>query len=103
MLQWKAGAVHHLPNALSRPPHVSTPQPNVDKPFPDTFTSATRAVYVGPNGPVLEGVPLSDVGEEKEQNGSSTASLAALDSAFAPVIQLLPSTRANAGQPLYDM
>lgn len=60
-LEWKEGAQHVLPDALSRLPHSPHPQADVDESFPDDFTSSAASAFVGPRGPVLNGVRLADL------------------------------------------
>ena len=59
-LQWRPGANHQLPDALSRLPLSDEPGTDVDDSFPDD--SSTRITYRGPRRPVLDGVLLSELG-----------------------------------------
>ena len=59
-LEWREGRKHHLPDALSRLPRFDQPARDIDVSFPgDTPTALTCR---GPRGPVLDGIPLKDLG-----------------------------------------
>lgn len=58
---WKAGVEHALPDTLSRLPHSTEPQKDVDDSFPDVATSKAPSEYVVPQDPTLDGVPLVDL------------------------------------------
>ena len=62
-LQWRPGANHQLPDALSRLPLGDAPGTDIDDSFPDDYS--TRTTYRGPRGPVLEGVLLSELGADE--------------------------------------
>lgn len=61
VMVWKSGVEHVLPDTLSRLPHATEPQEDVDDSFPDDITSGAPSDYVGPRGPTLNGVPLADL------------------------------------------
>ncbi|CAB1097364.1 unnamed protein product [Ectocarpus sp. CCAP 1310/34] len=63
---WREGVHHVLPDALSRLPVASSPSVDIDDSFPDDFTSPDSATFVGPQGPVLDGVRLADLTTENE-------------------------------------
>ena len=63
ILEWKEGALHVLPDALSRLPLPSTTAGamDVDDSFPDDGTSQGVDHFVGPQGPRLDGILLTDM------------------------------------------
>lgn len=62
-LEWREGRKHHLPDALSRLPRFDQPVRDIDVSFPGE--SPTALSYRGPQGPVLDGIPLSDMGVDE--------------------------------------
>ena len=65
-MRWRAGSSHQLPDALSRLPRPGPAADPIDDSFPDDATSGELGDYVGPQGPVLEGVLLKDLEPLKE-------------------------------------
>lgn len=64
-LQWRAGASHHLPDALPRLPRFAKKSgEDVDDSSPDEISRPGR-IFNGPRGPVLDGIPLSDLGVQQ--------------------------------------
>ena len=72
-LKWKEGRNHHLPDALSRLPRFDLPGEDIDVSFPGD--SATKLSFRGPQGPVLDGIPLSELGvnDVDYQDGSANS------------------------------
>ena len=66
MMRWRAVSSHQLPDALSRLPRPGPAADPIDDSFPDDATSGELGDYVGPQGPVLEGVLLKDLEPLKE-------------------------------------
>lgn len=65
-LQWRPGSRHQLPAALSTLPRFDSPSNDTDDSFPD---DASRAcAYRGPGGPVLDGIPLIQLGVNAVEN-----------------------------------
>ncbi|CAM9627287.1 unnamed protein product, partial [Sphacelaria rigidula] len=64
-LRWGAGTCHQLPDALSRLFGNTAEGTDVDDAFPDDSTLKSDRCTKSPQGPVLDGVPLSQLGEEK--------------------------------------
>ena len=63
ILLWRPGPQHRLPDALSRLPIADAPGADVDDSFPDD--SSTWTTYRGPQGPVLDGILVSELGVEE--------------------------------------
>ena len=61
--QWRPGTRHQLPDALSRLPCSESPSEDIDQAFPDE--SSSRQTYRGPEGPVLDGMPLTEFGVDQ--------------------------------------
>ena len=59
-LQWRPSTRHQLPEALFRLTCSESPGEDIDKAFPDD--SSGRQTYKGPEGQVLDGVPLTELG-----------------------------------------
>ena len=62
-VQWRPGVNHQLPDALFRLPIGDAPGSDVDDSSSDD--SSTWTTYRGPQGPVLDGVLLSELGAEE--------------------------------------
>ena len=62
-LEWREGSKHYLPDALSRLPRLDGPENDIDVSFPGE--SPTALTSRGPQGPVLDGIPLKDMGVEE--------------------------------------
>ena len=72
-LQWRAGTQHQLPDALSRL-FGNTPEgTDVDDAFPDDSTLKSDRRTKGPQGPTLDGIPLSQLGEERREPADPAA------------------------------
>ena len=74
-LQWRPGAHHQLPDALSRLRPSQEPGDDINDAFPDDASS--RQTYRGPEGPVLDGIPLTELGAD-EVDAPATASVIAV-------------------------
>ena len=74
-LQWRPGARHQLPDALSRLQPSQEPGDDINDAFPDDASS--RQTYRGPEGPVLDGIPLTELGAD-EVDAPATASVIAV-------------------------
>ena len=61
-LQWRPGTRHQLPDALSRLPCSESPGEDINEAFPDDTSS--RLTYRGPEGPVLDGILLTELGAD---------------------------------------
>ena len=77
-LQWRLGANHQMPDALSTLSLSNEPGTDIDDSFPDD--SSTRTTNRGPRGPVLDGVFLRELGADEVdkptgKNAAVTASV----------------------------
>lgn len=86
IMVWKAGVEHVLPDMLSRLPHSTEPQEDVDDSFPDGVAPKAPSDYVGPQGPTLDGVPLVDL---KTFSPVESDVVMSVDETDAPVISAL--------------
>ena len=68
-LQWRPGTKHQFADALLRSHGDKTRGATVDDSFPGGST--TKRVYRGPQGPVLDGVPLGQLGIEGINNNNA--------------------------------
>ena len=73
---------HQLPDALSRLPIGDTPGADVDDSFPDD--SSTRTTCRGPQGPILDGMLLSELGAEEVDTPAEKNSLVVASVIFTP-------------------
>lgn len=62
-LKSREGRKHHLPDALSRLPRSDRPATDIDVSFPGE--SPTALTCRGPQGPILDGIPLKDMGVDE--------------------------------------
>ena len=78
--QWWPGTRHQLPDASSRLPRSESPREDIKETFPDD--SSSLQTYRRPEGPVLNGVPLTQLGgdqvDESIAEGVVTVSGAAI-------------------------
>ena len=62
-LQWRTDTRHQLTDALSRLPCSESLGEDIDQAFPDD--SSSRQTYRGPEGPILDGVLLTELGADQ--------------------------------------
>ena len=81
-LRWRPGTRHQLSNALFRLPCSESPGDDIDMAFPDD--SSSRQTYRGPEGPVLDGVPLTELGVDQVNEPTANSVVAVAGVAIAP-------------------
>lgn len=81
-LQWRPGTRHQLPDALSRLPCTDSPGEDIDEAFPDDTSS--RQAHRGPEGPVLDGVPLKELGADQLDEPTAESMVAVAGTAITP-------------------
>lgn len=81
-LQWRPGTRHQLPDALSRLPCSESPGEDINEAFPDDTSS--RQTYRGPEGPVLDGVPLKELGANQVDEPKAESVVAVAGTAITP-------------------
>ena len=65
-LEWRPGTRHQLPDALSRAPRLTPRGEDVDDSFPGD--NSREKLHRSPQGPVLDGVPLTQLGVEVDED-----------------------------------
>ena len=81
-LQWKTGVNHQWPDAPYRLPIRDAPGAVADDFFPDV--SSSRTPCSGPQGPVLDGVLLCELGADEVDTPAGKSSLVVSSVIFTP-------------------
>ena len=81
-LQWRPGTGHQFPAALSRLPCSESPGEDINEAFPDDTSS--RQTYQGPEGTVLDGVPLTELGADQVDELTTERVVAVAGAAITP-------------------
>lgn len=95
-LQWRLGAHHQLPDALSRLPRFEEPGGDIDDSFLDE--TPNKGAYQGPTGPVLDGIPLSELGVDEVDTSATENIAAAAGVTFTPDKPQPQTTRQSADE-----
>ena len=99
-LEWRPGTRHQLADALSRFPRASPRGEDVEDSFVGDNTREKS--HRQPQGPILDGVPLSELGVEVDEDdeGRPMAALSKTPAASMVVLAAVaftPSTTSGAG------
>ena len=81
-LQWQPGTRHQLPDALSRVPCSESSGEDTNEAFPDDTSS--RQTYRGPQGPDLDGLPLTELGADQVDEPTAESVVTVAGAAITP-------------------
>ena len=80
--QWRPGTHHELPGALSRLSCPESPGGDINEAFPDDTSS--RQTHRGPEGLVLDGIPLTELGVDQVDEPTAESVVAVAGPAITP-------------------